>query len=300
MTSEIRRCGFLAIVGRPNVGKSTLLNRLVGQKVSITSARPQTTRHRILGIKTVEDAQFVFVDTPGLHANNKKAMNQYMNRAATGSIEGVDAIVLTIAAPLWRPEDEYVLALLAGASAPVVLAINQIDRFEQRAQALPLIAESAEKYAFSAIVPVSAKTGANVAELEATLSQYLPQQGALFDVEQVTDRSERFLAAEAIREQVFRGFGQELPYAATVAIEQFKDEPKLIRIDATIWVEKDGQKAILIGKDGERLKKIGTRARMTMERQLDKKVFLSLWVKVRDGWSDDLRALQSLGYQDDN
>lgn len=300
MAAAIHRCGFIAIVGRPNVGKSTLLNRLIGQKISITSARPQTTRHRVLGIKTVDDAQCVFVDTPGLHANNKKAMNHYMNRAASGSLEGVDAVVLTIAAPAWREEDQYVLGLLSEVRAPVVLAINQIDRLHTRTQVLPLIEQSAALFSFSAIVPVSAKTGANVAHLEASLRAYLPQRPALFDAEQITDRSERFLVAELIREQVFRGFGQELPYATTVSIEQFKDEPKLARIDAVIWLEKDGQKAILIGKDGARLKKIGTRARIEMEKLIGKKVFLSLWVKVREGWSDDARALHSLGYRDDN
>lgn len=292
------RSGYIAIVGRPNVGKSSLLNRLVGQKVSIISQRPQTTRHRILGIKTTDEAQFVYVDTPGLHEGGRRAMNQYLNRAAKASLAGVDCILLVITAQGWTDEDEAVLRLVKEASCPVFLVINKIDRLPDRAKLLPLIAASAQEMPFAEIIPVSARSGDNLADIERSVLRHLPEQPALFPEDQVTDRSERFLAAELVREQVFRGFGQELPYATTVEIEQYKETKPLVRIEAVIWVEKEGQKAILIGKDGARLKTVGERARKEIERLVGKKVYLGLWIKVREGWSDDLRALQSLGYRE--
>ena len=294
------RSGVIAIVGRPNVGKSTLVNALVGQKVSIVSQRPQTTRHRILGIKTTAATQHIYVDTPGLHAAAHGAMNKYMNRAASGSVEGVDAVVLVVSAEGWRDDDDRALAIAARAGTPVVLAINKIDKLAERPQALPFIQACAQRHDFAEIVPLSARARDNVDALEAVCTRFLPAQPALFAPDQLTDRSERFLVAELIREQVFRGYGQELPYATTVAIERFKDEPRVVHIDAVIWVEKEGQKAIVIGAGGERLKNVGRRARLEIQRLLAKKVFLTLWVKVREGWSDDAQALHSLGYRDEN
>lgn len=298
MTSS-HRSGFVTLIGRPNAGKSTLLNVLVGQKVSITSRRPQTTRHRILGIKTTANAQIVYVDTPGVHQGGKRAIHQYMNRTAAGSIEGVDCIALVITTQGWRDEDEAALALARKQGAPVILVINKIDWLEDKAALLPLIEASRTKADFADIVPVSALKRVNIEDLERTLLRYLPEQPPLFPEEQVSDRSDRFMAAELVREQVFHSLGEELPYACSVEIEQFKQEKKRLRIDAVIWVEKEGQKGILIGKDGQRLKLIGQKARLEMERVFGTKVFLGLWVKVKEGWSDDARALKSLGYTED-
>jgi GTPase len=294
------RSGFVALIGRPNAGKSTLLNRLVGQKISITSRRPQTTRHRILGIHTEADAQIVYVDTPGLHAGESNTMNRYMNRAATGGVEGVDAVVLMITARGWTAADEPALAVAGRQRCPVILAINKIDRLERRAALLPLIETSRARLGFAEIVPLSAQTGEGVEELARCLRRYLPERPAHFPDDQVSDRSERFMAGELVREQIFRGYGQEVPYATAVEILEFQDEPKLIRIEAVIWVEKPGQKAILIGKGGSRLKEVGRRARLAMQKQFGRKVHLELWVKVRAGWADDVRTLRSLGYSDDS
>lgn len=298
MTSSYRS-GFVTLIGRPNAGKSTLLNALVGQKVSITSRRPQTTRHRILGIKTTAETQIVYVDTPGVHQGGKRAIHQYMNRTAAGSVEGVDCIVLVITTQGWREEDEAALALARKQNVPVILVINKIDWLEDKAALLPLIEASRTKADFADIVPISALKRVNIEDLERTLLRYLPEQPPLFPEEQVSDRSDRFMAAELVREQVFHNLGEELPYACSVEIEQFKQEKKLLRIEAVIWIEKAGQKGILIGKDGQRLKLIGQKARLEMERVFGTKVFLSLWVKVKEGWSDDARALKSLGYTED-
>lgn len=300
MTDLNFRSGFIAIVGRPNVGKSSLLNRWLGQKLSITSQRPQTTRHRIHGVRHWPHAQYVFVDTPGLHRGGGSAMNQYMNRVAQGSIGDVDAVIMVITARGWSDADEAVLALLQQAKTPTILVINKIDTLPHKRALLPLIAQSHTRHTFSDIVPMSAKSGENAEAIFSALLPHLPQQPAIFPADQLTDRSERFLAAELIREQVFRGIGQEIPYACTVEIENFVEEAKHTRIDATIWVEKEGQKAILIGTGGARLKRIGERARKGLQDLLGRKVFLGLWVKVRAGWSDDARALRSLGYGDDN
>ena len=294
------RCGFVAIIGRPNVGKSTLLNCLVGQKVSITSRRPQTTRHRLLGIRTLPQAQLVYVDTPGLHRiDSGRQLNRLMNRAARSSLEGIDALLLVISADGWRDDDEPALALAEHATCPVILVINKIDRLEQRDRILPLIEESAKRMHFAEIVPVSAQRGDNIQELERLLIQRLPEQPASFEAEQVTDRSERFLASEFVREQVYRSIGQEIPYSVAVEISEFREEPKHLHIEAVIWVEKEGQKAILIGKGGEQLKQIGRAARLAMQKAFGRKVWLGLWVKVREGWADDARALRSLGYSGD-
>jgi GTPase len=299
MNETATRCGLVTIIGRPNVGKSTLLNRLVGEKISITSSRAQTTRHRLLGIKTSEHAQIVYVDTPGLHADNKSMMNRRMNRVASASLQGVDCIVLLIAASGWVDADEYPLRLVAGQDVPVVLVINKIDQLKDRRELLPLMERSSGKTAFAGIIPLSARTGENVEDLEKTLLEYLPRQPLMYPADQITDRSERFLAAEIVREQVFRGFQQEIPYATAVSIDQFKRVKGTLHVEATIWVEKEGQKPILIGKGGERLKTVGSRARLAMQKLFAAKVHLNLWVKVREGWSDDERALRSLGYTEE-
>lgn len=290
------RSGLVAVVGRPNVGKSTLLNRLVGSKVSITSPRPQTTRHRILGIHTSEDAQIVYVDTPGMNPPGKTRLTRYLNRIATGSVEGVDAILLLITADGWREADEYPLAVVHDRPCPVILAINKIDRLKDKRQLLPLIEQSSRKMAFAEVVPISALKGTNLAELERTLIRYLPEQPPLYPAGQVTDKGARFLAAELIREQIFRLTGQEVPYASAVIIDSFQRENGRIYMAATIWVERPGQKAILIGKGGARLKTVGTRARLALQQRLGAKVYLELHVKQRAGWPDSEAALRALGY----
>ena len=294
------RCGLVTLIGRPNVGKSTLLNRLVGSKISITSSRAQTTRHRLLGIKTTPEMQIIYVDTPGLHASDEGIMNRYMNRAASGSLEGVDCIVLLINSGGWEEADEYPLRLAMKHKIPVILAINKVDLVKDRSRLLPLIKLSGEKADFTEIVPLSARVGTNVAELEHAIIKYLPEQPAIYPADQITDRSERFLAEEMVREQVFRSFRQEVPYATAVQVEQFKRVKGVLHIDAIIWVEKEGQKGILIGKAGAGLKNVGSRARIEMQKFFGSKVHLNLWVKVREGWSDNARSLRSLGYTDES
>jgi GTP-binding protein Era len=291
--------GYVALIGRPNTGKSTLLNRLVGQKVSITSRRPQTTRHRIIGIKTDVQAQVMYVDTPGLHKTEGGMMSRYLNRAASGSLEGVDCVLLLISSNGWKDEDEQALAHAQRQTVPVILVINKIDKLKDPARLLPLIEQSRAKMQFADIIPVSAQTGAGVTDLETTIRRYLPAHPPHYPPDQLSDRNDRFMAAELVREQIFRLLGKEVPYATAVEIQEFKQEPKLIRIEAVIWVEKDGQKAIVIGKNGERMKEIGRHARLAMQKAFACKVYLGLWVKVREGWSDDARALRSLGYGDD-
>ena len=292
------RAGLVTLIGRPNVGKSTLVNRLVGAKVSITSRRPQTTRHRILGIKTGTDSQIVYVDTPGLNAARGSGMDRYMGRITSGSIDGVDVVALVVSADGWRTEDEPALALARASRAPVILVINKIDMLDDRGQLLPLIEQAATKGNFADVVPVSARTRSNLGELERAIRKHLPEQPPIYPTDQLTDRSERFLAAELVREQVFNAYGQEVPYSSTVQVEQFKRTKGKLRVDAVIWVEKEGQKAILIGKNGARLKEVGTRARRAMEAFFGGHVYLSLWVKVREGWSDDEIALRRFGYED--
>ena len=293
------RCGYATIIGRPNAGKSTLLNRLVGQKVSITSDRPQTTRQRLLGIHTLDNAQVVYVDTPGLHRQEGGPLSRLMNRAARTSLDGVDVVVMVVTADGWRTEDEPVLVLAQSASCPVILAINKTDQLENRQAVLTSIDDFRQRMNFADIVPVSARSGDNVEELEHTILHYLPEGTPAFDKDQITDQSERFLAAEFVREQVFRSLGQEIPYAVAVEITEFRNEPKHLHIEAVLWVEKEGQKAILIGAGGARLKDVGKRARLAMQKTFGRKVWLGLWVKVREGWSEDVRALKSLGYGED-
>ena len=289
-------CGYIAIVGRPNVGKSTLLNRLLGQKLSITSRKPQTTRHSILGITTQDDYQFVYVDTPGIHQNTKNAMNRLMNKTADVVIKDVDLIVFVVDTGKWLEEDELVLDKIKRTNIPCILVINKVDRVKDKQLMLPFIDKMKSLHQFEHIIPISAKQSINTEGLETLFKQYLPESPHLFDKNQITDRSQKFVMAELVREKVFRLCGQELPYSVTVEIEQFKLEEKLYRIAALIWVEKESHKQMVIGKKGAKLKDIGKSARIDMEKMLDKKVFLQLWVKVKTGWSDDERALKSLGY----
>ncbi len=293
------RSGIVAIVGRPNVGKSTLLNRLVGERISIVSRKPQTTRHRILGIKTTDNAQVVYVDTPGLHAPEGRRLNRYLTRVASGSVEGVDAIVLMIDADGWRADDEPAFAVVQHATAPVILVVNKVDRLKDRSALLPLMRDSAERMPSAEIVPLSARSGDNVEVLERALLAHLPEQAPIYPTDQLTDKSERFLASETVREQIYALYGQEVPHATAVEVTRFKRSKARLDIEAIVWAEKEGQKAILIGKAGERLKQVGMRARKTLELRHGVKVNLRLWVKIRKGWSDDARALQRFGFHED-
>ncbi len=292
------RSGFAAIVGRPNVGKSTLLNRFIGLKLAITSHKPQTTRHSIVGVKTRGDGQIVFVDTPGIHRRGSQAMNRYLNRTAKTVLSDVDVLLFVVQAGVFNREDRLVLKTVIESKTPVILVINKIDLLEGKEELLPYIAELQKLHAFVDVMPVSAKNGKQVAALENRVLQVLPEGENIYPEDQLTDRSERFFAAELIREQLTRHYHQELPYATTVEIESFREEEKLYRINALIWVERKGQKAILIGNKGESMKKVGTLARKAMEKFLGKKVYLELWVKVRESWSDDEKALSKLGYTD--
>ena len=292
------RAGYAALLGRPNVGKSTLLNRLIGQKLSITAPKPQTTRHVILGIQTLPDAQIVYVDTPGLHRRGQRALNRHLNRAAASVLGYVDVVVWLVEALRWTEEDEDVLQRLTDFTGPVVLAVNKVDRIPDKSRLLPFLRELAAKRSFSEVVPLAAIDGDNVAALEQVIARLLPVGDLLFPTEQITTASERFLAAELIREKLTRLLREELPYALTVEIERFADEGRLARIHAVVWVERETQKGIVIGEKGATLREVGRQAREDMERLFDRKVFLQTWVKVREGWSDDERALRSLGYAD--
>jgi GTP-binding protein Era len=271
----------------------------LGQKVSITSKKPQTTRHRILGIKTTDQAQVIYVDTPGLHLGGERAINRYMNREAAGAIEDVDVIVFLVDRTKWTDEDENVLNKLQSLNTPVILAINKTDQLEDKTQLLPHMESLQQKMAFASIVPISALKNEGVGAIQQTVVDLLPQSPPLFPEDQITDRSERFFAAEIVREKLIRNLGQEIPHRLTVEIESFKDERNMYRINAVIWVEKPGQKGIIIGKNGSRLKLVGESARKDMEIAFDRKVFLQMWVKVKKSWSNDERALQSLGFKDE-
>jgi GTP-binding protein Era len=288
------RCGTIAIVGRPNVGKSTLLNALVGQKLSITSAKPQTTRHRVTGILTRPQAQYVFVDTPGFQTRHAGALNRVMNRAVRTALQGVDVVLLVVEAGRIEAGDRAVIRLLPS-RVPVVLVANKADRVTQPERMLPFLRAASEIFDFAAIVPVSASKGRKLAELLAALAPLLPEQPPLFDADTLTDRTERFLAAELVREKLFRLLGQEIPFGSTVTIERFQEEGGLRRIHAAIVVEKDNHKAMVIGKGGDKLKAIATAARRDMEDLFGGKVFLELWVKVRRGWTEDEAAIARLG-----
>lgn len=298
MAELSHRCGYVAIVGRPNVGKSTLLNHLLGQKVSITSRKPQTTRHRLLGIKTTHDAQILYVDTPGLHLGGRRAINRIMNRAAASAIHDVDVVVFMVEATTWSREDSHVLERLQEVRVPVILAVNKVDRVSAKPDLLPYLAQAAQRMEFAEVVPVSAKRGDNLQTLEQQVIRQLPEAVPLFPEDQLTDRSERFMATEIIREKLMRRLGQEIPYRLSVEIGQFTEQAGLVSIEAIIWVERPGQKAIVIGKGGRILKSVGAEARQDLERLLDRKVYLQTWVKVKEGWSDDERALRRMGYEE--
>lgn len=300
MTEQQTYCGFIAIVGRPNVGKSTLLNKILGQKISITSRKAQTTRHRIVGIQTEGAYQAIYVDTPGLHIEEKRAINRLMNRAASSAIGDVDLIIFVVDGTHWNDDDEMVLNKLRNTKTPVVLAINKVDNIKNKDELLPFITELSAKFNFAHVVPISAQRGNNVAELEKIVRAALRPGVHHFPEDYVTDRSQRFMASEIIREKLMRFTGEELPYSVTVEIEQFKlNERGTYEINGLILVEREGQKKMVIGNKGQKIKVIGTEARQDMERLFDNKVHLELWVKVKSGWADDERALRSLGYMDE-
>ncbi len=291
------QCGYVAIVGRPNVGKSTLLNALIGKKISITSPKPQTTRNQILGIKTIGSAQAVFIDTPGLHKAERRAMNRYMNKLASSVIVDADIVLFMVEALRFNDDDDMILQKLNETKAPVILVINKVDKIKDKSQLLPFINDLKERYHFKDIVPMSARKMDNVVELETMIMKLLPENPHFYPDEQLTDKSEKFQAAELIREKLIQATEEELPYSTTVVVDSFENEEKIVKISAIIWVEREGQKPIVIGKDGEMLKKIGTLARKDIEKLVGKKVFLRLWVKVKDNWTDDERVLQNLGYE---
>lgn len=299
MTGGSFRSGIVALIGRPNVGKSTLLNRLVGEKISIVSRRPQTTRHRILGIKTTNAGQVVYVDTPGLHAPHGRRLNRYLARLARTSVEGVDGVLVVIEASGWCPEDDTAVDLVRELDVPVVLVINKIDRVKDRRALLPLTRDSITRMQFAELVPLSARTAENVDDLERVVFALLPEQAAIYPVDQLTDKSARFRAQELVREQVFALYGQEIPHVTAVEVTRFKLGKGRLDLEAVIWAEREGQKAILIGKAGERLKRVGVRVRRLLEGQYGVKANVRLWVKVHKGWSDDTRAMQRLGYHDE-
>ena len=292
------RTGTVAVLGRPNVGKSTLVNALVGTKVSIVSPRPQTTRHRLLGIATFPGGQLQLVDTPGIHGAQKRAMNRMMNRAARGAVEGVDAALLVVEAGRWTDDDSLAYRALAESGVPCVLAINKVDLIADKGRLLPFITEVSEGRAFAAVHPVSAGKRKGLEALVRTLLALVPEGEAEYGEDEITDRSERFLAGELVREQLMLRLGDELPYSTTVEIERFEEDGELLRIAAVVWVEREGQKPIVIGKGGERLKAIGAGARTGMERLFGRKVVLETWCRVREGWSDDEAALRRFGYSD--
>jgi GTPase len=291
-----QRCGLVAIVGRPNVGKSTLLNRLVGQKVSITSSKAQTTRHRITGIRTLEDTQFVFVDTPGFQTHHTAALNRTLNRTVHGVLDDVDMVLFVVEAGRFGLDDAKVLALMPK-HKPVMLVANKLDNVQRRADLAPWLKSMQERHAFAEFVPMCAKKEADVHRLLGIVQPYLPQQAWFYDQDALTDRSDRFLASELIREKLFRLTGDELPYTSTVVIDKYEEEGSLRRIAATVVVERDAHKGMVIGHEGERLKRIGSEARQDLEHLMGCKVFLELWVKVRSGWADDEAHLRSYGYE---
>ena len=291
------KVGFVALIGAPNAGKSTLLNHLLGQKISITSRRPQTTRHRILGIKTTDTSQVVYVDTPGMHLGGKKALNKYLNKTADASMLGVDVIVWVKDDMKWDDNDRSIIEKLKQAGTPVVLAINKIDKITNKQSLLPFIQKISLEHAFKSIIPISALTGKQLDEFEGLLLDLLPEGDLMFPEDQITDSSERFMTTEIIREKLIRRLGQEIPHSVTISIDQFSVEEKITRIYAVIWVEREGQKNIVIGDKGAGLKEIGSQARVDLERMLETKVYLNLWVKVKKNWSDSERDLGSLGYR---
>ena len=298
---DVTYCGMVAIIGRPNVGKSTLLNRLLGQKISITSKKPQTTRHRIMGIHTDGPRQIVFIDTPGLHIEEQRAINRLMNRAAASSLADVSMVIFVVDGMTWTADDEMVLSKLrrGGEERKTVLAINKVDNIKDKEALFPYLEEVAKKYPFDEILPISASKGTNVKRILELAAESLPENPFFFPEDYVTDRSQRFMASEIVREKLMRFLGDELPYSVTVEIERFKWEEKHYHIAALVLVERDSQKRMVIGNKGERIKTIATEARIDMAAMLEQPVFLQVWVKVKSGWADDERALRSLGYGED-
>ncbi len=291
-----RYCGYIALVGRPNVGKSTLLNQILQQKVSITSRKPQTTRHSILGLHTVDDVQFIYVDTPGIHQHSKKTLNRMMNKTSLSVLRDVDVIAFIVDGTHWKDDDEYVLQMIQHTKTPCVFIVNKIDKMKDKQVLLPWIQEMSQRHPFAHIIPLSAKTGSQVDALQQTLKTFLPEGPFLFPEDQCTDRSTRFMCSELLREKIFRFCGQELPYSTTIEIESYKDEEKLVRIHALIMVDKPNHKLMVIGDKGAKLKEIATLARMDMEQLIGKKVFLQCWCKVKSGWSDNESLLKQMGY----
>ncbi|MFW0079032.1 MAG: GTPase Era [Coxiella endosymbiont of Haemaphysalis qinghaiensis] len=296
MHKNITHCGYTAVIGRSNVGKSSLLNQILGYKLSITSRKPQTTRYRILGIKTFKDLQVIYVDTPGLHSDTPRMINRYMNHIAQEALQNADLIIFIIE-PHWDKQDAWVLKKLQDIETPVFLVINKIDQVKDRSGLLPLIKKVSSLYLFKEIIPISARTNDQVGVLEKKINDRMPESPFYFPQEQVTDCNDQFLTTEIIREKLMRSLGQEIPYSLAVTILMFQQEEKILRISAVIWVERKRQKGIVIGKDGERLKKISTTARIDMEKLFNQKVFLQVWVKVKSGWSDSESLLKELGFK---
>lgn len=290
------KTGVIAVVGRPNVGKSTLVNALVGAKVSIVSSKPQTTRHRILGVRTEADAQYIFADTPGFQTQFKSALNSAMNRAVTQALAEVDVVMWLVEARKFTAADQRILPLLPR-DKPVVLVVNKIDLVEVKTKLLPFLESMAQQFKFAEIVPLSAEKEKDALRLPAILKPYLPEGEAWFGEDDITDRSSRFLAAEIVREKVFRLTGDEIPYVVAVTIEQFEEDGAMFRIGAVIWVDREGHKPIVLGRGGEHIKRIASEARQDMEKLFDRKVFLQVWVKVKGGWADDSRLIKQFGYE---
>ena len=295
--SEPFRCGYACIIGRPNVGKSSLLNKFIGQKLSITSKKPQTTRWQLLGIKTTADFQMIFIDTPGLQTRRQSNLNRHMQREMVDSLAYVNVIVMVVEAIVWKPPEDQILAIISKHKTPVILLINKIDKLKNKERLLPFIDSISAKYNFQEIIPVSAVTDDNIDLVEKTITPLLPPGPAAFPEDQLSDRNERFFAAEFIREKLTRILGAELPYKISVTIDKYTDKKIALHIISSIWVESEGQKKIVIGKDGKNLKSVGTRARIDMEQMFGKKVFLETWVKVRKKWTGDVRALRQFGYE---
>lgn len=298
MRAEKNYCGYCALIGRPNVGKSTLLNRLIGQKLAITSRKPQTTRHSIVGVKTVPEGQVIYVDTPGIHQRGTHAMNRYLNRTAKTTLMDVDLLLFVVEALTWTDEDTSVLNAVKDSAVTCILVVNKVDLIKDKARLLPFLADISSRHTFAEVIPLSAAKGDNLDRLEQQVIALLPESDNLFPDDQLTDRSERFFVAELIREQLTRRYAKEIPYALTVEIERFEEGQGRCRIGAVIWVERPGQKSIIIGKQGAALKEVASQARIEMEAFLQRRVYLDVWVKVKKSWSSDEHALSQLGYGD--
>ena len=291
-------CGHVALIGRPNVGKSTLINHLLKQKISITSRKPQTTRHRILGISTSALGQIIYLDTPGMHSNEQRALNRYLNRTADTTLLGVDAVVWLIDGLVWQDFDDIILKKLEQTGLPVILAVNKVDKIKDKENILAFFDQAQHRFPFKCLLPLSALQGTNLEKLETELLGLLPECELIYPEDQITDRSERFLSAEIVREKLTRRLGAELPYSLTVQVELYEELPNITKIYIVIWVERSSQKNIVVGTEGEMLKKIGMDARLDIEKLIGQKVFLKLWVKVKRGWADNERALSSLGFNE--